>query len=92
MNRLLKELLKIVIPTGAARFSLPRRILARRAAQWRDRGTTSGRLDDGVGFPRPSKPGRSFASTVCQLMSPRAQEKTEVTAITLATQSDGHHI
>jgi len=30
-----------VIPTGAARFFPPRRFLARRAAQWRDRGNTS---------------------------------------------------
>src|SRR5258708_6909407 len=27
-----------VIPTGAARFFLPRRFVARRAAEWRDRG------------------------------------------------------
>ncbi len=38
--RAVRAIAQIVIPTGAARFFLPRRFLARRAAQWRDRGTT----------------------------------------------------
>jgi len=35
-------LLKFVIPTGAAQLSSPRHLSARRAAQWRNRGTIHG--------------------------------------------------